>query len=339
MSTQENFDALFNVNVDMGEQNAGSKEDYQASADKGKNGVYQSIIKFIPWWQNPKNSIQEKWVSWLVDPVTQKGRFVDCPSSVGKPSLLSDMYWKLKKSESVNDQKKADVFSRRHGFASLIQIIKDEQQPELEGKILVYRYGKKIWEKINAEKKPLLGDPTEPFDLLKGKAFHLVITKVSGFNNYDQSRFLDKIVPMVMKDASGKLQMINASTDKAVVFNFLKENSPDLGKHGFKEWDQETYDYVNHVITAVTGQAAASNNFGKVNEATHNANPTGPASVNFQSAPQQPTKSGITSSNISLDDLNTGSIGAGISMPSINLPDLPEAGNILGNLDDVLGTL
>jgi len=331
MNEQNNYDELFSPQVDMGETSKGNSEDYQASADKGKGGVYQSIIKFVPWHQNPKNSIQEKWVSWLVDPVTQKGRFVDCPSSIGKQSLLQDMYWKLKKSESIQDQKKADVFSRRHNFSALIQIIKDENQPELEGKILVYRFGKKLWEKINSEMKPILGDPHNPFDLLSGKAFHLVITKVSGFNNYDQSKFLDKVIPLCLPDAKGKLQPINSTTDKAVVFNFLKENSPDLSKFGFKEWDTDTYDYVNGVIAAVTGFAPAPNNMSDVQNAVKGSNPTSQPKPN-------PVAQGITSKEINLEDLNSETTSY-IGMPSIDLPDLPDVGGIAGDLDDVLNSL
>lgn len=325
----QNFDSLFSPQVNMGDSSNTSTEDYQVSADKGKAGVYQSIIRFIPWHKNPANSIIEKWVSWLVDPVTQKGRFVDCPSSVGKQSLLQDMYWKLKKSESVQEQKKADIFSRRHNFAALIQVIKDENQSELEGKILVYRFGKKLWEKINSEMKPIMGDPHNPFDLLNGKAFHLYITKVSGFNNYDQSKFLDKVIPLCMIDDAGKLQPINANTDKQAVYNYLVENSPDLNKYGFKEWDQDTYDYVNGVITAVTGQVP-SNAMASINESIHNSNPT----------PQsQTTDTGISSQDISLDDLNTGQPIGGSNFPSIDLPELPDVPGIGGSLDDALGNL
>jgi len=329
MSEQNNYDALFNPQVDMGESSNKSTDDYQVGADKGKGGVYQSIIRFIPWHKNPEKSINEKWVSWLVDPVTQKGRFVDCPSSVGKDSLIQDMYWKLKNSESVQEQKKADIFSRRHNFSALIQVIKDENQPELEGKILVYRFGKKLWEKVNAEMKPIIGEPHNPFDLLNGKAFHLKITKVSGFNNYDQSKFLDKIIPLCMTDEEGKLQAINAETDKPSVFNFLQENSPDLNKYGFREWDQDTYDYVRGVITSVTGQAPAPSNMSSVNEEIQNNNPT-----------PQTESSGITSTNISLDDLNTGSTSESIEgLPDIDLPEIPDTSGIGGDLDDVLKDL
>ena len=326
MSEQDNYDALFTPQVDMGETAKKNTEDYQVGADKGKGGVYQSIIRFVPWHQNPKNSIQEKWVSWLIDPVTQKGRFVDCPSSIGKPSLLQDMYWKLKKSESIQEQKKADVFSRRHNFSALIQVIKDENQPELEGKILAYRFGKKLWEKINSEMKPIVGEPHNPFELLNGKLFALVITKVSGFNNYDQSKFVDKVVPLCMPDAEGKLIPITPDTDKGVVFKYLQDNSPDLAKYGFREWDTDTYDYVNGVITAVTGIAPAPSNMSDVQNEVAGSNPT---------QPQAPADAGITSTEISLGELS-GDTGMNTDIPSIQLPDLPDVGGITGNLDDVL---
>ncbi len=329
MSDQENnYDALFSPQVDMGETAKKNADDYQVGADKGQNGVYESIIRFIPWHKNPTNSISEKWACWLVDPVTQKGRFVDCPSSIGKPSLLQDMFFKLRKSESVQEQKKAEIFSRRHNFATLIQVIQDKNQPELEGKILAYRFGKKLWEKVNAEMKPILGEPHNPFDLLNAKAFHLKITKVSGYNNYDQSKFIDKIIPLCMPDENGKLDTIKPTTDKGVVFNYLKEHSPDLGKYGFKEWDSDTYDYVNGVITAVTGQMPASTNMSAVNEQVQGSNPT-----------PQSESSGITSTEISLDNIDSGQPMQSTDMPKIDLPDLPEVDGISGDLDDIIGGL
>lgn len=327
MSELENYEALFSPQVDMGDESAKKTDDYQVGAAKGKGGVYQSIIRFVPWHKNPTNSIQEKWVSWLVDPVTQKGRFVDCPSSIGKQSLLQDMYWKLKKSESIQEQKKADVFSRRHNFSALIQIIKDENQPELEGRILAYRFGKKLWEKLNGEMKPIIGDPHNPFDLLTGKVFQLVITTVAGFNNYDNSKFVDKVIPLCIPADDGKLVPIKDTTDKAMVFKFLQENSPDLTRFGYKEWDQDTYDYVHGVITAVTGQAPAPVNLAAISEQVQQSNQT----------PQMAQSSGITSQEISLDNLNVDQPSA--EMPSIDLPELPEIGGISGDLDDVLAGL
>src|ERR1035437_8970828 len=113
-SSTQNLDDLFNPQIPTGDPktNANSTE-YSPSADKGKNKIYDSVVRFVAWWEDPNHSISEKWVCWLVDPVTQRGRFVDCPSTIGKPSQLQDMYWKLKKNESVSLQKQVDVFSRR----------------------------------------------------------------------------------------------------------------------------------------------------------------------------------------------------------------------------------
>jgi len=91
MNENENLNDLFNPEIDLGNAATANLDDYKPTADKGKGGVYQAVIRFVPWYENPKKSIIEKWVAWLVDPVTERGRYVDCPSSVGKPSLLQDM--------------------------------------------------------------------------------------------------------------------------------------------------------------------------------------------------------------------------------------------------------
>jgi hypothetical protein len=326
MSSNYDLDALFHPNVNI-EADKGSKSsgEYSPSADKGQNGVYKSIIRFVTWWPDPNNSIFDKWVCWLVDPVTSRGRSIDCPSSVGQPSPLQDMYWKFKNSESVQDQKKAEIFSRRHQYAAIIQVIKDDQNKEAEGKLLVWKFGKKIQEKIEAEKKPVLGDPHEPFDLLDGKAFALIINKVAGYNNYDQSRFLDKKIPLLIpRKEDGQPIPINNNTPREEVFNFLKENSPDLSQYAFKEWDQETHDYVNAVILGVSG-VVPSTGFANVRD-----------NVNKPSSPSQ-SSSNITSQDLSLDDLNL-DVGMG-GLSDLNLPDIGSPENITGlsiNLDDEL---
>ena len=328
MSESENYNAFFSPDVEANEAPVRVSEEYNPSAAKGKNNLYQAIIRFIPWYENPKHgSIQEKWVSYLQDPVTNRGRYVDCPSSVGKPSPLQDIYWKLKKSESVQEQKLADTFSRRHSYASLIQVIRDENAPELEGKILVWRYGVKIWEKINAELKPVIGDKHDPFDIIQGKAFALVISKVSGFNNYDQSKFVDKKIPLCIPNGEGKLIPINESSDKQKVFNWVKENTADLNKYAYREWDQETFDYVNHVITSVTGQGAVSQKYDNV--------------VNRESTPAN-AQAGVSTSEISVEniDLSDDLLGGGdvdTELPDLDLPDLPTVEGIAGDLDDLIG--
>jgi len=344
MAQNYDMDALFHPKVELGSEKTSKTNpgEYSPTADKGQNGIYKSIIRFVSWWQDPQHSITDKWVCWLVDPVTNRGKLVDCPSSVGKPSPLQDMFFKLRKSESVQEQKKSEIFSRKHQSIAIIQVIQDVQNKEAEGKLLIWKFGKKISEKIEAEKKPVFGEPHEPFDLLDGKAFALIITKVSGYNNYDSAKFLDKKIPLLLPlDKNSKLvpfgteglklYPINENTPRETVFNFLKDNSPDLSKYAFKEWDQETHEYVNQVILAVTGQTPSSG-FADVRNSKSNT-PQAPT------APQK-TGSGITSSELSLEDLNTGS-SIGSSLSDLSLPDLNTSNDfgLSGDLNDALGNL
>ena len=309
----ENYEALFTPGVEAKpEIPSGSMDEFRPAAAKGQNNVYQAIVRFVPWYKNPKyGSIKEKWSCWLVDPVSETGKPVDCPTSVGKPSILQDMYFKCKNSDNALLNDKMNVFSRRKTYASLIQVIKDDNNKESEGKILAWRYGIKIWEKINAELKPVIGDKHDPFDLIEGKAFAVVVTKVSGYNNYDQSKFVDKRIPLVIPDAEGALKTINANTDKKMVFDFVKENSPDLDKYDYKEWTQDTHDYVNKVIIAVTGEGnIPANTAGALNT----------AKTEDGLGAKVDNLSGITSSDLSAGDLG-GDIG---ELDNLDLPKLDE---------------
>jgi hypothetical protein len=70
-------------------------EQYKVSFKEGKNGVYRSVIRFIPNFADPSKSTMIKSVSWVKNPITQKGMYVDDPRSVGQPSPVTDMYFNL----------------------------------------------------------------------------------------------------------------------------------------------------------------------------------------------------------------------------------------------------
>ena len=248
---QDNFNDIFNLtptDFDRPESKPTSSERYRPDAAAGKDNVYKSVVRFIPWWKSPKDkSIMSKWTIWMTDPVSNESKYVDCPSSIGQKSILQDIYWKLKKSDSVAEQQLADQFSRRQSFASLVQIIKDDNRPELVGKIMVFPYGIKIYNKIMAEIKPEYGKPHIPFDLFEGKPFFINIKKVAGFNNYDDCKFLDEKMPL--KIDGEELERTNDGVQKLI--EFLKEHSPDLDKYDYQPWTDETTEFVNTVIKNV----------------------------------------------------------------------------------------
>lgn len=243
----ENYEDLFNLSAENFQDSTAPKtevERYKPTAKAGKDNVYKSVIRFLPWHKDPKRSIMSKWTAWLEDPVSGDVKYVDCPSSIGKKSLLQDIYWKLKKSESVAEQELAKSFSRRQTFASIIQVIKDDNQPDLVGKILIFPYGVKVHNKIMAQIKPEFGKPHVPFDLFDGRPFLLNIALVAGYNNYDNCAFLDEKLPFTIDG-----EELEKSQDSLVkIVEHLKEKCPDLSKYDYREWDDDTTNFVMSVV-------------------------------------------------------------------------------------------
>jgi len=80
---------------------------------------------------------------------------------------------------------------RRLSFISNIYVVKDPSKPENEGKVFLYKFGKKIFDKINDKMAPEFDDEdaVNPFDLWQGANFRLKIRQVEGYRNYDKSEF------------------------------------------------------------------------------------------------------------------------------------------------------
>jgi hypothetical protein len=312
---EENYQDLLNLGADdfaQPTQGGGKTTDnrYKPTAKAGKDNVYKAVIKFLPWHADAKKSIMQKWTAWLVDPISGDGKYVDCPSSVGKKSLLQDVYWKLKKSESVAEQELAKNFSRRQTFASLVQIVKDDNNPELVGKILVMPYGIKIYNKLMAQIKPEYGKPHIPFDLFDGRPMLLKITLVSGFNNYDECTFLEDKLPFAIDG----VQMEKTQENLGKIVEHLKANSPDLSKYDFREWDEDTTNFVNTVIknTVPKGklvESIQSSNKGasvtpQPNVNIGQAKPAQPAAQPAKAAPAPVAPPVTETEDFNIDDIN-----------------------------------
>ena len=80
---------------------------------------------------------------------------------------------------------------RRLHYVSNIYVVSDPAHPENEGKVFLYRFGKKIFEMLKDKMQPQFEDetPVNPFDLWEGANFKIKLRKVDGFWNYDKSEF------------------------------------------------------------------------------------------------------------------------------------------------------
>lgn len=242
----ENFQDIFNLsNEDFVEKSTSRESEfYKPSAKDGKDNVYKSLIRFVPWHKDPRKSKIKKFSYWLEDPLTGDGFSVDCPSTVNQKSVLQDTFWKLKKSQSVAEQKLSEKFKRRENYYALVQILKDEHKPDMVGKIKVFKFGQKLNAIIQSELQPEYGKPYNPFDPFKGRPLALTVTLSGGFNNYDLSKFVGEEFPCVL---NGK--KIEPTKESMQAFaEYLKTASPDLSNYDYKEWDEDTRAKVKSVI-------------------------------------------------------------------------------------------
>jgi hypothetical protein len=243
----QDFD-IFNLdNEAFVKQEAKREEDefiYKPYPELGKDGVYKSLVRFLPNVSNPKKSKVHQYYVWLKDPVDGTNFKALCPSTVGKKSILKDIYWKLKNSPSAKDQEISKAFSRKEDFYSLIQIVKDPNRPDLEGKIMVLKFGRKVNDLIEQQIKPEFGNPSNPYDLFEGKNFGLHVRKVGEWNNYDLCQFVGDKGPISIE---GTPVERNEKSKKAIT-DYLKTGPLDLDKYDYKDWTEEEHEKITKII-------------------------------------------------------------------------------------------
>lgn len=245
----ENFDIFSLDNEDFlkpePQSQGGDANIYKPYPELGKDGVYKSLIRFLPNVANPKKSKIHKYYVWLKDPVDNSNFVADCPSTVGKKSILKDIFWKLKNSPSAKDQELAKSFSRKEDYYSLIQVVKDPNHPELEGKVMVFKFGKKVNDLIEQQIKPEYGSPCNPFDLFEGKNFGIHVRKVGDWNNYDLCQFVGEKGPISISGSPVE----KSEADQKRIVEYLKAGPQDLvEKYDYKEWSDEDREKINSII-------------------------------------------------------------------------------------------
>lgn len=109
-------------------------------------------------------------------------------------SEYNSVLWNSSTDDKSDARTQARKQKRKLTFISNILVMKDSAKPENEGKVFLFRYGKKIWDKVNAAMNPEFDDetPINPFDVFEGADFKLKIRMVEGYRNYDKSEFSDK---------------------------------------------------------------------------------------------------------------------------------------------------
>lgn len=337
-----NLNDFFNPQLPKLEEDRVSN-DFRPNAKKGKGGVYSALIRFLPNPSDPVNkSIIQKRVVYLRNPITQQGQYIDMPSSVGQPDPILDTFFALRNSGDAVKVENSKHFSSSQRYSSLIQVITSDSEPNLVNKILVWTYGKKIYDKIVEEMEPQYGTPQNPFDMIHGRPFIVKIVQQGDFNNYDQCKFVDlhdasSLVKINYQDKWVPVseELIKNQKGQELVFNYLKDNCPDMSSYEYHDWDEATQTFVSTVINYYVNGNPMS--YSQSANALNNG-------INPAAHPQQAAKS-HQKQGLSLDGVLNGissqqegpTLGENVNQEqpkgSFNASDL----NVPG-LDDILNT-
>ena len=160
---------------------------WKPSLDKSGNGY--AVIRFlpapegedIPWAKVYSHAFQGPG-GWYIE---------NSLTTIGQKDPVSEYNRDLWNSGSDADKDTVRKQKRKLSYYSNIYVVKDPTNPENEGKVFLFKYGKKIHDKILAAMQPEFEDetPINPFDFWQGANFKLKIRKVDGYWNYDKSEF------------------------------------------------------------------------------------------------------------------------------------------------------
>ena len=167
--------------------------------DKAGNGF--AIIRFLPAPQGEEMPFVRIWDHGFQGP-TGLWYIENSLTTLGNDDPVSEFNSKLWNTGIDADKEQARKQKRRLKDVSNIYVVKDSANPENEGKVFLYQFGKKIFDKLNDLMNPSFEDedPVNPFDLWEGANFRLKIRQFEGYPNYDKSEF-DAPTPLFDDDS------------------------------------------------------------------------------------------------------------------------------------------
>lgn len=154
-----------------------------------KSGVGRAIIRFLPAPPNEDKAIVKLYNHGFQ--VNGKWLIENCPTTLGNQCPICAKNSELWNSGLESDKEVARARKRKLSYYSNVYIVSNPADPTLEGSVMVFRYGKKIYDKIIALMKPEFEDDVsiDPFDLWNGANLRLRVKSVAGYPNYDDSVF------------------------------------------------------------------------------------------------------------------------------------------------------
>ena len=211
---------------------------WKPTVDKAGNGY--AVIRFLPAGEGQDVPWARYWDHGFKGPQGQ-WYIEKSLTSIGLNDPVGEMNSLLWNSGIEADKDKARTQKRRLHYVSNILVVSDPGNPANEGKIFMYQYGKKIFDKIMDMMQPQFQDeePVNPFDMWEGANFKLKIRQVEGYRNYDKSEFASK---SALADDDEKLESL---------YNQM---------HDLSEWtdpkNYKSYDELKTKLNTILGMSA-----------------------------------------------------------------------------------
>lgn len=250
LRNQNSLDKLLNQ-VKQDESPASDKKSYvderlwKPNVDKAGNGY--AVIRFLPapngeelpWVRVWNHAFQGPTGQWFIE---------NSLTTLSQKDPVSEYNTQLWNSGVESDKEIARKQKRKLKYYSNIYVVSDPSNPENEGKVFLYSYGKKIFDKLMEAMQPEFPDetPINPFDFWEGANFMLKIRKVDGYWNYDKSDF------------EKTSQLKGSDEELEAIYNKQHSLAEFLAPSNFKSYD-ELKARLDAVLTGsvTTGKTAA----------------------------------------------------------------------------------
>ena len=176
---------------------SGDERTWKLDVDKSGNGY--AVIRFLPAPENEDLPFVKLYSHAFQGP---GGWYIENSlTSLGQKDPVSEYNTQLWNNGTDAGKETARKQKRKLTYMSNIYVVKDPTNPENEGKVFLFKYGKKIFDKLTAAMQPEFEDEEaiDPFDFWQGANFKLKAKNVAGYRNYDSSEFA-AVTPLLDDD-------------------------------------------------------------------------------------------------------------------------------------------
>jgi hypothetical protein len=171
----------------MNTNSSGDERLWKLEVDKSGNGY--AVIRFLPAPNGEDLPFVKLYSHAFQGP---GGWYIENSlTTLGQKDPVSEYNTTLWNNGTDAGKDLARKQKRKLTYVSNIYVVKDPSNPENEGKVFLYKYGKKIFDKLTAAMQPEFEDEEaiDPFDFWQGANFKLKAKNVAGYRNYDSSEF------------------------------------------------------------------------------------------------------------------------------------------------------